>query len=90
MAKGVRNALKAEPMPATPATCSQSLPAEAADRRAALAEQILLDALRVSWSMSTSTTEAVFGGPERLADFAVRAADALWCRLGELKSSNKE
>ena len=80
MAKSVRNALK-ETTSVTPATSSPSLPAEARARRAALAEQILLDALRVSWTMVTSTAQDVFGSPEKLADFAVRSADALWTRL---------
>lgn len=58
-------------------------PSQHAIHRAALAEQILLDALRVSWTMGTSTAESVFGSPETLAKFAVRAADGLIAALGK-------
>lgn len=69
--------LTIDPAPAPPV----SAVASHAIHRAALAEQILLDALRVSWTMGTSTAESVFGSPETLAKFAVRAADGLIAAL---------
>ncbi len=53
-------------------------------RRATLAEQILLDMLRASWGMRTSDAKEVFGTPEESAEFAVKAANALWNQVEKL------
>lgn len=54
-------------------------------RRAALAEQILLDALRASWAMPVSSAESVFRNPEGMAKFAVETATALVNQLEATK-----
>ncbi len=68
-----------EPTPAQPTSAQPITPFTA--RRAALAEQILLDAFRASWGMRTSDAKEVFGTPEDTAAFAVKAANALWTLL---------